>query len=59
MRKITEWYRFDDKTRKYEFNHIEDGHIPYTQSNPIPISEFQKQSWKNVLWIRKHLNLEK
>jgi hypothetical protein len=51
MKPITIWKRFDDKTRRFEFNHIEDGHISPLIREPKPIGTYQRKAWKNALWV--------
>ena len=53
---ITVWERYNHKKKKWEHNHISDGH----DENPIPtgISKNQKQSWKGSTWRKFFGTLE-
>ena len=51
MKKITVWYRFNFKNKKWEHNHIETGHI----NNEYPIGDKnQTKIWKNCKWKYEH-----
>ena len=46
---VTDWYRWNDKTMSWDFNHRQHGHHP-KQLEPVPISETQKRAWKGDRW---------
>ena len=48
MKKITIWFKLDKIG--YEHNHIQDGWV--IGSIPAPISNTQKNSWKNCKWLK-------
>lgn len=48
MEKITCWSRYNQKSRQYEHNHIEDGHTNAVA--PEPKNSFQKSAWSNAKW---------
>lgn len=55
---VTIWKRFNDETRCFEHNHIEDGHIPHKQETPTAVTSEQARNWKGALWIRRFGYLE-
>lgn len=49
---VTEWYVWVAKSGVYQFNHIEDGHVPEEQTHPT--SKFKSQLvWKDWKWQKK------
>jgi len=56
MKPITVWLRFDDKTKRWNLNHIKDGHI--TAVKPIGTPE-QTKAWDNETWAFEHRYLDK
>jgi hypothetical protein len=46
---FTDWYRWNDKTMSWDFNHRQHGHYP-KQLEPKPISDTQKRAWKGDRW---------
>ena len=55
MKPITVWLRFDDKTKRWNHNHIEDGHI--TANKPTGNKE-QNRSWGAGTWMFRHKYLD-
>lgn len=51
MEPVTKWKRWNDLERRWEHNHIEDGHIPYGQESPQPRFPAQR-SWKGARWLK-------
>lgn len=51
---ITVWKRFDDVTRSFEHNHIEDGHVPAELHTPTGKFPDQHRNWQGGLWVRFH-----
>lgn len=54
MKPITVWLRFDGLSRAYVHNHIEDGHVPYTQGMPTAMCEEQRRNWQGQEWVRRY-----
>ncbi len=54
MTPLTEWYVQNRKRKTYEFNHFEDGHVPYTQEAPLATTQFQKSAWAGQRWVRHY-----
>ncbi|MCK4897838.1 MAG: hypothetical protein KAS38_03620 [Anaerolineales bacterium] len=48
--KVTVWYRYNNKKKEWEHNHIEDGWT----FTPIPNAQHESQvkAWKNGKWKR-------
>jgi hypothetical protein len=46
---VTDWYRWNDKTMSWDFNHRQHGLCP-KQLEPKPISDTQKRAWKGDRW---------
>lgn len=53
MKPITRWHRKNEKG-VFEFNHIEDGHVPTHAKLPTPKCEIHKKSWSNGVWQFSH-----
>ena len=54
MKPITVWKRFDDYSRSFEHNHIEDGHVVRPQDKPISAYPAVTKDWAGGLWVKKH-----
>jgi hypothetical protein len=52
MLPITIWYRLSDSG--LEHNHIEVGHVPETQTVPMPLHPNHVKGWANGTWIPFH-----
>lgn len=50
---VTAWARFADVGRRFEHNHIEDGHAKGGVHEPTPKFPEQARSWKGALWTKK------
>jgi len=50
MKQITCWYRLDERG-SLEFNHIEDGRLPRTATQPTPKTEEHKKTWAAGVWV--------
>jgi hypothetical protein len=48
---VTIWERYNPKKKRYELNHIEDGH--WNGSTPPARSNEQKVKWKGAYWRKK------
>jgi hypothetical protein len=57
MKPITVWKKFNVKEQRWEFNHIEDGHVPVAQDKPTGRPE-QTKIWKTATWIFEHKHLD-
>jgi hypothetical protein len=53
---ITIWERLNEKTGKYQHNHIEDG-VLLSATKPSPISKLQERSWANAIWRKEKAEL--
>ncbi len=56
MTHITIWSRWNNKTKEFDHNHIEDGWVE--TDTPMPKSDLQKASWKDATWQRTYGTLE-
>ena len=45
----TDWYRWNERTMAWDFNHRQDGHDP-KQLKPKPLSDTQERVWKDARW---------
>lgn len=48
---LTFWYCFNETANRFDFNHVEDGHV--ITNKPIPKYELQK-GWLKKTWRRYH-----
>ena len=53
---ITVWERLDEKNKVWNHNHISDGYTEATE--PTPMSEEQKKSWKGAKWRKFNGHLQ-
>lgn len=58
MKPITIWKRFNDVTRRFEHNHVEDGYAPSEQRVPAGKFEHQTRDWANGLWVKFYAHIE-
>ena len=54
MNKITCWYRYNKKTKEYEYNHFENGWV--TADKPTPKFDSQK-GWLKSEWKKEFRQL--
>lgn len=53
---VTLWSRKNEKG-EWEFNHLEDGHVPPDTAKPTPKHENHKSAWKKGEWQYVHAHL--
>lgn len=50
LRRVTLWYKYNTKTKQFDYNHLQNGwsNIKY----PLPFNEkfVNQKSWKNYKW---------
>jgi len=56
MKKITTWYKFNYKTKRYEYNHYEDDWSK--GNNPIGVCKNQTKLWANNLWCKQECYMD-
>jgi len=47
---VTLWSRKNEKGQ-WEFNHLEDGHVPEGTTKPTPKHENHKSAWRKGEWM--------
>lgn len=52
MKDVTLWYRYDQKTYSYKFNHLEWGHNNDPKPTPLPDAPAQKD-WEESRWLKE------
>lgn len=67
IKKVTLWYRKvqveqgpGDIIEKWEFNHLEDGHVNLMLERPLPIRpgfKEQAREWRHGTWSKQHAYL--
>lgn len=56
MKIVTAWYKQNNRTKEYEFNHLVHGRE--WQNKPTPLGNFPSQNdWKNYNWISEVFNM--
>lgn len=53
---VTSWSRKNEKG-EWEFNHLEDGHVPAGTVKPTPKHENHKSTWRKGEWAAKPVYL--
>lgn len=53
MKTVTLWYCWDEDHKRWEFNHLEYGHVGKEQLKPIPKSK-EQSSWVRKTWKKRH-----
>lgn len=52
---FTDWYRWDEHTKDWEFNHRQRGYNPIA-SAPTPTSDLQRKAWPKMSWKKERVS---
>lgn len=47
---VTVWFRWNAEARRFELNHLEDGHVPAAQERPTPQCKIHESLWARGRW---------